>query len=149
METYKEMRERQQAEVNALPIAFAFTEERMSELLAEWGITEEEAEAGAISYIGNNGFIRTSDEELVINAFARIRDERQAAIKADTTGTGFIYQMFLYELNNHEFSYTQEVDDTLNTLGITDDELNSNPALKAGLIAAIDKINAGRDPFDD
>ena len=148
-ETYKEMRERQQAEVNALPIAFAFTEERMSELLAEWGITEEEAEAGAISYIGNNGFIRTSDEELVINAFARIRDERQAAIKADTTGTGFIYQMFLYELNNHEFSYTQEVDDTLNTLGITDDELNSNPALKAGLIAAIDKINTGRDPFDE
>lgn len=148
-ETYKEMKDRHQAEINALPLAFAFSRDRYREKLAEWGITEEEAKAGAVVGIGGGGFIRSSDRDLVISTFERIGKERQAAIDADTTGTGFIYQMFRYELNNHEFSYTQETDDTLTALGITDDDLNSNPALKAGLIAAIDKINTGRDPFDE
>lgn len=148
-ETYKQMKDRHQAEVNALPLAFAFSRDRYREKLAEWGITEEEAEAGAVVGIGGGGFIRSSDRELVVNTFKRIQEETAAAIEADTTGTGFIYQMFVYELNNHEFSYTQDTDDTLTALGFTEADINDNPALKAGLIAAIDKINAGRDPFDE
>ncbi len=65
METYKEMKERHQAEVNALPLAFAFSERQYNEKLAEWNITPEEAKAGAIVAIGNGGFIRSSDRELV------------------------------------------------------------------------------------
>lgn len=149
METYKQMKDRHQAEVNALPLAFAFSHDRYLERLAAWNITEEEAEAGAILSIGAGGFIRATDEELVKSTFERIHDETEAAIAADTTGTGFIYEMFLYELNNHEFSYTQDTDDTLTALGFTEADINDNPALKAGLIAAIDKINAGRDPFDE
>ena len=45
METYKEMKERHQAEVNALPLAFAFSERQYNEKLAEWNITPEEAKA--------------------------------------------------------------------------------------------------------
>lgn len=149
METYKQMKDRHQSEVNALPLAFAFSHDRYLERLAAWNITEEEANNGAIVGIGGGGFIRSSDRDLVISTFERIRAEEEAAIAADTTGDGFIYQMFLYELNNHEFSYTQDVDDTLTALGFTEADINDNPALKAGLIAAIDKINAGRDPFDE
>lgn len=149
METYKEMKERHQREVNALPLAFAFNRDQYREKLAAWNITEVEAKAGAIMTISGGGFIRSTDKDLVIDTFERIRDEKRAAIDADTTGTGFIYQMFVYELNNHEFSYTQEVDETLADLGITDEDLKAKPALKAGLIAAIDKINTGRDPFDE
>lgn len=148
METYKEMKDRHQAEVNALPLAFAFSRDQYREKLAAWGITEEEADKGAVIGIGGGGFIRSTDKELVVNTFKRIADEKAAAIAADHTGTGFIYEMFVYELSNHEFSYTQEVDDTLAALKISEADLNENPALKAGLIAAIDKINAGRDPFD-
>ena len=148
-ETYKEMTDRHRAEINALPLAFAFSGEQLQEVLTAWNITEKEAIAGAITPIGHGGYIRTTDKDLVNDTFKRIREERQAAIEADTTGTGFIYQMFRTELNDHEFSYTQEVDDTLTALGFTEADINSNPALKAGLIAAIDKINAGRDPFDE
>ena len=141
METYKEMKARQLKEVNALPIAFAFDDNQLKEKLAEWDITEEEAIAGAITNIGNGGFIRTSDADLVINTFRRIGDERSAAIAADQSGDGFIYQMFLTELRNHEFSYTQDADYTLQLLNISAEDLTNNAALQHGLNAAIETIN--------
>ena len=141
METYKEMKARQLKEVNALPIAFAFDDNQLKEKLAEWDITEEEAIAGAITNIGNGGFIRTSDADLVINTFRRIGDERSAAIAADHSGDGFIYQMFLTELRNHEFSYTQDADYTLQLLNISAEDLANNAALQHGLNAAIETIN--------
>lgn len=141
METYKEMRERHQNEVNALPLAFAFSKEQYREKLAEWNITEEEARNGAIVGIGGGGFIRAEHHNLYLDTMRRIHRETEEAIAADTTGTGFIYQMFLYELNNHEFSYTGDVDDTLNALGITEEEIAANDALRHGLNKAISKIN--------
>ena len=86
METYKEMKDRHQAEVNALPLAFAFSEKQYRDKLAEWQITPEEAKAGAIIGIGNGGFIKASDRELVVSTFERIAEERQAAIEADQDG---------------------------------------------------------------
>ena len=149
METYKEMKQRHQNEVNALPLAFAFSHDRYLERLAAWNITEEEAKAGAIVGIGNGGFIRASDRDLVISTFERIADEEAAAIAADQDGTGYIYQMFLYELNNHEYSYTGDIDDTLDALHISNKDLAENPALLAGLNAAIKTISLAGDPFDE
>ena len=148
METYKQMKDRHQSEVNALPLAFAFSHDRYLERLAEWNITEEEANNGAIIGIGGGGFIRSSDRDLVIGTFERIHDETEAAIAADTTGDGFIYQMFLYELNNHEYSYTGDVDETLNALGLTWEEMGDKPALLNGLNKALKTIGLA-DPFDE
>ena len=149
METYTEMKERHQSEVNALPLAFAFSHDRYLERLAAWNITEEEAKAGAIVGIGNGGFIRASDRDLVISTFERIADEEAAAIAADQDGTGYIYQMFLYELNNHEYSYTGDIDDTLDALNISNKDLAENPALLNGLNLALKAIGTGADPFDE
>lgn len=149
METYTEMKDRHQAEVNALPLAFAFSDEQLKEKLAAWGITEEEAKAGAIINIGHGGFIRATDEEKVIGTFKRIQDEKRAAIEADHDGTGYIYEMFLYELNNHEYSYTGDVSETLDALHISAEEINSNTALQNGLKAAVKNINGAGDPFDE
>lgn len=148
METYFEMKERHQREVNALPLAFAFNRDQYREKLAAWNITEEEANNGGIVGIGGGGFIRSSDRDLVISAFERIAAEEEAAIAADTTGDGFIYQMFLYELNNHEYSYTGDITETLDALKITAEELNNNPALQNGLKKAVKEIAAAPDPFD-
>ena len=63
----------------------------------------------------------------------RHQDERAAAIQADPDGTGFIFQMFRYELANHEYSYTGDLAETLDALGITTDEVNASPALLNGL----------------
>ena len=139
METYKQMKDRHQAEVNALPLGFAFSDKQFKEKLAAWNITEEEAKQGAVIAIGG-GFIRSCDKDLVIDTFARIADEEQAAINADLTGDGYIYQMFRYELTNHEFSYTQDVTETLDALNISEEEIEANAALKHGLVKAIKEI---------
>lgn len=149
METYKAMKDRHQAEINALPLAFAFSEKQYAEKLAEWNITTEEAKAGAIVGIGGGGFIRSSDKELVVGTFKRIADEEAAAIEADQDGTGFIYEMFLYELNNHEYSYTGDVDETLEALNIKWEDMADNEALLNGLNKALKEIGRGRDPFDE
>ena len=59
------------------------------------------------------------------------------AISNDTTGDGFIYDMFNYELANHEYSYTWDVSDTLNELGFTIDYVKSNKNVLNGLLKAL------------
>ena len=63
-----------------------------------------------------------------------------AAIAEDQTGEGFIYEMFLCELDNHEYNYTRDTGDTLDALGYTAKEVIDNPRLKRGLEKAITKI---------
>ena len=58
--------------------------------------------------------------------------EVQEAVAADKAGTGFIYQMFRYELANYEFGYTGEADDALAALGYTEAQIEADPALKQG-----------------
>lgn len=43
METYSELRHRQQEEFNALPIRAAFSNKQFLEMLKEWGIREKDA----------------------------------------------------------------------------------------------------------
>lgn len=149
MNTYKAMIDRHQSIVNALPLAFAFSEKQYKRKLAEWNITEEEARAGAVVGIGAGGFIRSTDKQLVADTFEQIQEEKRAAIAADQTGDGFIYEMFLYELQNHEFIITQDTSETLAALEITEKELNASQALRHGLSKAIKHINAAGDPFDE
>ena len=144
-ESYKEFKERSQKEFNKLPLHFAFSEDQYKQKLAELGLTEEEAKEQLLTIPGG-GFIKASDAELVTSAFNKYWYGMKEAIKEDLTGNGFIYQMFLYELQNHEFIITQDPEETLLTLGITEEQLNENPALKNGLEAAIKTINA-TDPF--
>jgi hypothetical protein len=149
METYKAMKERHQNEVNALPIAFAFSRDQYHDKLKEWNISEEAARAGAVVGIGHGGFCRAEDHNKVIETFRRIREETDAAIAADTTGDGYIYEMFLYELNNHEFSYTGDVEETLAALQLTADDINSSEALQHGLKRAVKEIAGAWDPFNE
>lgn len=48
------------------------------------------------------------------------------AIAADLTGDGFIYDMFDYELANHEYAYTQDLSDTLDALNLTVEKVNAD-----------------------
>ena len=58
------------------------------------------------------------------------------AIEEDKVGDGFIKEMFLYELANHEYIITREIDDTLDALGLTDNDIRNNNNLRTGLLLA-------------
>ena len=126
------MRDRQQKEVNTLPIRFAFNQEQFREIMKEWGLRPK-MDLDKIARIPWGGFIQKKDAPLMHETFARHRRELQAAIDADPTGEGFIKDMFLYELENHEYSYTGTSEDALEALGLSYEDVAANPKLVHGL----------------
>lgn len=58
------------------------------------------------------------------------------AIAADKTGEGFIFDMFDYELSNHEYIITYDTADTIDALGLTMADIEKNKALAHGLAMA-------------
>ena len=133
------MRTHQQKEVNALPIQFAFNQEQFREIMKGWGLRPK-MDLDKIARIPFGGLIQKKDTPLIRETFARHRRELQAAIDADPTGEGFIKDMFLYELENHEYSYTGTAEDALDSLGLTYDDVAANPRLAHGLELAEKEI---------
>lgn len=82
---------------------------------------------------GTGGFYRRSDADKLREMLDRHEREMSEAISQDTTGNGFIFDMFDYELANHEYTYTGSLTDTLEALDLTLDAVNANPALRHGL----------------
>ncbi|MSB19102.1 DUF7659 family protein [Flavonifractor plautii] len=143
MNKYKELRDRQQAEVNALPLGFAFGKSQFDEMMRGWGL-DPEKDLDKIVSIGAGGYIQKKDRSLMHETFDRHRRERKEAIAADQTGEGFIFDMFLYELNNHEYGYTGDTSEALEALGLTAQEVVDDPRLNRGICKA-HQVIMGRD----
>lgn len=139
MNKYTEMNKRHQQEINALPLRFAFSDKQFNEAMNEWGL-DPEKDMDKVCKIDFGGFCQKKDADLIHGTFKRHIDELEAAIAEDKTGDGFIYDMWLYELDNHEYGYTMEFDETIEAMGYTVDEIMKNPALKHGLEKAAAEI---------
>lgn len=139
MNEYRKMRNRQQQEFNALPLKFAFRQKQFDEMMQGWGL-HPELDIEKIYSIGNGGYIQKKDIALLRQTSAQHRQELSAAIEADTTGNGFIFQMFYCELVNHEYSYTGEAEDALDALGYTLEQVLADHRLRRGFERACKKI---------
>lgn len=135
--TYRELKQRQQEEINAFPFIWAFNEKQFAEGMRRLGL-DPTADREQIVHYAGGGYIRKSDKEALEDLFKKHRHELQEAIEADKTGDGFIFDMFSTELANHEYSYTGDVTDAVNACGLTVEQLNANPALIKGLKKAAD-----------
>lgn len=138
---YKELRERQQKEFDDLPLGFAFGDKQFEEMMKGWGLDAKKDEDLAKIYsIGYGGYIQKKDSLLLHETRDRHDKEMKDAIAADETGEGFIFEMFLYELDNHEYGYTGDPEGALDALGYTADEVLKDPKLKRGLEKAVQFI---------
>ena len=135
MNKYQEMKERHQKEVNEFPMAFAFNKEQFDEGMRKLGL--DPSETDKVCRLPAGGFCRLDDVDRLRGMFKRHRLELQRAIAKDNTGEGFIYDMFLTELNNHEYIVTYDYTDALNALGLTEEMVFSNKKLCHGLNMAI------------
>ena len=140
MNRYAELRKRQQEEFNKLPLGFAFSNKQFEEMMQRWGL-DPEKDTDKLYRIPGGGFIQKKDHALLHETTERHQAERQAAIDADKTGEGFIYEMFLYELDNHEYGYTGDTEEALDALGYTADEVLGDPRLKRGIEKAVTVIS--------
>ena len=82
-------------------------------------------------------FYRKSDAPKLHELLDRHERERVEAIEADVTGEGYIYQMFAHELANHEYGYTYDLEETLDAVGLTTEQIKGNKALHHGLQKAL------------
>ena len=131
MNKYTELKSKHQKEVDAFPFGFAFNQKQFDEMMEKWGLAPTNTDK--IYKIGGGGYVRKSDADAMDEMFARHEAERKAAMQDDE----YLYQMFNYELANHEYSYTGDLEDTLDALGLTMDEINADPRMANALKKAI------------
>jgi len=131
METYTELKDRQQKEFNDFPMVFAFSDKQFREGMEKLGLDVSDIDKVFKNNYG--GIYRRTDSELLKNILKRHTSEFTAAIDKDQDGTGFIFRMFNYELANHEYCYTWDITDTINALGLTIEEINKSESLTNGL----------------
>lgn len=132
MSKYTELKSKHQAEVDAFPFGFAFNQSQFNEMMEKWGLTPDDTDK--IYSIGGGGYIRKSDAEAMHKMFERHELERKMARQH---GDDYLFEMFNYELANHEYNYTGDLTDTLDALGLTIDEINADPKMADALKRAI------------
>lgn len=138
MSEYTKLRDRQQKEFNELPLGFAFSDKQFEEMMKGWGLSPEDTDK--IYSLPGGGYIQKKDHKLLHEMMDRHEKELQEAIKEDETGEGFIYYMFLDELNDHEYGYTWDLEDTLDALGYTMEQIEADKRLSHGLKKAVATI---------
>lgn len=142
-ESYKEFKDRQQEEFNKFSndhIFYAFSKEQFSEGMKKLGLDPEEDQGKIYGLAGTGGFYKKTDAKAVRAMFDRLEKEKQEALANDQTGEGFIYEMFSYELANHEFIITGDLSETLEAIGLTVEEVNANEKYLNGLHKALKEI---------
>ena len=131
MNKYLELYEKQMAETNAFPMFFAFNRNQFEDGMRSLGL--DPADIKSICRLGTTGgFIRASDAPALDEMMTRHYEEMQKAIAEDPTGDGFIFDMFNYELANHEYNYTHDPEPTLDALGLTMEQVRADPRLFHG-----------------
>lgn len=133
MSKYTELKAKHQAEVNAFPFGFAFNQSQFDEMMKKWGL--KPTDIREILSIGGGGYIRRTDADAFKEMMGRHKIQMRMAMKKNEDD--FLFHMFNYELANHEYCYTGELDDTLDALGLTIEEINADPKMADALKRAI------------
>lgn len=129
MNKYVELKNKLQKEFDEFPFGFAFSQEQFEKMKEELGVKEN----NELISIGAGGYIRKSDEKALDDLINGKELRMKEAINQDKTGEGFIKDMFLYELANHEYCITYELEDTLNALDLTYEDVINDDRLRLGL----------------
>lgn len=102
------------------------------------GFTKDDTDK--VLSIPGGGIIRKTDAEAYGKMFEDIELEEKRNIEADKDGTGYIADMFEYELSNHEYGYTYDAEPALEALGLTFEQVKNNKKLLNGFNIALKKI---------
>lgn len=118
-ETYQELKQRHQKEIDNFPMKFAFSPQQLDEAMRELGTSE-------VMKVGAGGLIRKSDKENLLNLFKRHDEELNEAMKNES----FAEKALRYELANHEYSTTGDPTEALSVLGISLKDVKQSSVLE-------------------
>ena len=141
MGLYKEQGAEQQGRMNSFLSKyafFAFDNKQFDDGLKKLGIAP--GTEGALLAIPGGGYIladKAQDFKDLLQSFKR---ERTDAIRNPDTGPEFAYEMFLTELYNTEYRYTEDPEDAIESLGYTMQAIEADPVLKPAFERACKRI---------
>lgn len=128
---YSKLKRKHEKEFNEFPMMFAFSDKQFEEGMEKLGLTKEDTDK--IYSIGGGGYIKKTDSKALSELMKKNELEMKNAIDSDLTGEGFIFDMFNYELGNHEYVITYDISDTLDALDLTYEEVKESEKLSYGL----------------
>ena len=140
-ETYTQMKARHQKLIDALPLKFAFSDAQFEKAMQELGLTKDDTDK--VVGIGGGGFCLPETADKLANYCKQFHEEEQKAFKNDD----FLRGAFEYELGNHEYIITYELDETLAALNISEDEFYNNDRYKRIMKEAITNYKQEMEKF--
>lgn len=139
MTKYQELKAKHEQELNAFPFMWAFSNEQFDAGMKGLGL--DPTDTDKIFSIGAGGYIRKTDAPAMKEMFTRHKAELKAARAADKKAKGFNFEMFMYELDNHEYCYTGDASDALAALGLSYEEVQADERLSKAFKKAVATIN--------
>jgi len=121
MESYREMKERQQREVNNFPFGAAFSTAQFEEMKQKLPLDEDDKYYS----LGAGVFVRGKDIPAMEEMFKRHKKEK-LELRKDSKK---LYDGFIRELYNHEYIYSEDDTTVLGTLGYTVADLKTDKEL--------------------
>lgn len=111
--TYRELKEKQQKEVNDFPMGVAFGDEQFEKMMNEWGFTTNDTDLQKIVSLGAGCYLRKQD----VKAFMEMNSRHQKELKEFRKQKKEFINALVYQLHNHEFGYSRSDDDIELALG--------------------------------
>ena len=136
---YVDLQDKHQAEYDAFPMMFAFSNEQFDEGLKKLDATPKE-----LASIGYGGYIKKVDISDFKKMVTRLNNEKSEMLNNNDR---YLYQAFLYELANHEYGYTYDIEPTLQALSLTADQVANDHRLVSILNDARTEYLANCEPF--
>lgn len=134
---YKKYKSNRQESFNKLPIYWAFGELQFQELLKKLNLKDTKEDLEKLVNIGCGGLMLKSDLPLLKEHNETFSKEK--LLFWLTHNFNFAYTAFLYEMNNHEYYYTCDISDTLDSLNINFETIAKNAYLKMAFLKAKNK----------
>lgn len=103
---YLDLKKKQQEEISAFPIAYAFNEKQLEEALEKLGATKEEC----VSIFGHGDVVKKTNAKAFIHMLERHVDELKEKLRTDEA---FAEAAFRYEMDNHEYAINWDGDEEI------------------------------------
>ena len=110
MNKYLQLKKEIEKEITNFKSFFAFNEEQLNE-----GLKKLNCDKNDLCSCGMGEFINRKDKEKYVKMWLNINKKEKDFLQDEEN----LFNALCYELNNHEFGYTYELEPTLNCLNLT------------------------------
>lgn len=115
--TYTEYKNIRKKEFNELPFFFAFSKKKFDEILKEKGYNSQD-----VTRFGTVTFSHKKDFDKIKECF----EKHETTLNALLKDKSFFKEAMIYEMKNHEYSITHDLEDALGALDISYDFVKEN-----------------------